>query len=35
MTEEKLDYIAWLMSMAIGTPIIIALCWIGVLPIGG
>jgi len=34
MTEEKLDYVAWAISMAIGTPMILALCWLGVLPLG-
>lgn len=35
MTEERLDIEAWLLTMAIGTPIILALFWLGVLPIGG
>jgi hypothetical protein len=29
------DYVVWAMSMAIGIPMILALCWLGVLPIGG
>jgi len=32
---DKEDYIAWAVSVAIGTPIIMALCWLGVLPLGG
>ncbi len=28
---DKEDYIAWGMSMAIGTPIILVLCWLGML----
>ncbi len=32
---DKEDYVAWGMSMAIGTPIILALFWLGVLPLGG
>ena len=35
MTEEKFDYVAWAMSMAIGIPMILALCWLGFLPLGG
>jgi len=33
MTEEQLDREAWLITMAIGTPIILVLCWLGVLPL--
>ena len=32
MTEEQIDYISWLMSMAIGTPIVMAVYWLGFLP---
>jgi hypothetical protein len=32
MTEEKLDYVAWALTMAIGTPIILVLCMAGILP---
>jgi len=35
MTEEQLDRATWLLTMAIGTPIILVLCWLGVLPLGG
>jgi hypothetical protein len=35
MTEERLDIEAWLLTMVIGTPIILVLCWLGVLPLGG
>jgi len=33
MTEEQLDWQAWLLAMAIGTPIILLLHWVGILPI--
>jgi len=33
--EDRLNRISLAISMAIGTPIILALCWLGVLPIGG
>ena len=35
MTEAQIDRAAWIISMAIGTPIILALFWLGVLPLGG
>ena len=34
MSEERLDREAWFLTMAVGTPIILILCWLGVLPLG-
>jgi len=35
MTEAQIDRAAWIISMAIGTPIIMAVHWFGIFPIGG
>ena len=32
MIEKKIDRIAWLVSMAIGVPMITAAYWLGILP---
>lgn len=33
MTEEQINREVWLLTMAVGIPMIMILCWIGILPI--